>query len=152
MCMANKKQQNKSEWKVLKTWELGELSWWVISGIWFWATEKTEKKESKAEKEKVKLAKYIILISLITLIILITYITKITIKSTQKNSTEKTSSTEITTFAEIKYCSPRYNKAFFECSNDYEPICWNDNKTYDNECMGCYIWKIKYYTDWECKN
>ena len=57
--MADKKQQDKSEWKVLKAWELGGFGWWgFLSGMWFWATEKVEKKESKPEKAKVNLDEY----------------------------------------------------------------------------------------------
>ena len=58
--MADKKQQDKSEWKVLKAWELGGFGWWwFLSGMWFWATEeKIEKKESKPEKAKVNLDEY----------------------------------------------------------------------------------------------
>ena len=58
--MADKKQQDKSEWKVLKAWELG---WFggggFLSGMWFWATETATKKEtSKPEKEKIDLDDY----------------------------------------------------------------------------------------------
>lgn len=58
--MADKKQQDKSEWKVLKAWELG---WFggggFLSGMWFWATETATKKETaKPEKEKVDLDEY----------------------------------------------------------------------------------------------
>ena len=58
--MADKKQQDKSEWKVLKAWELGGFGWWgFLSGMWFWATtEKAEKKEAKPEKAKVNLDEY----------------------------------------------------------------------------------------------
>jgi len=58
--MADKKQQDKSEWKVLKAWELG---WFggggFLSGMWFWSTETATKKEAaKPEKEKVDLDEY----------------------------------------------------------------------------------------------
>ena len=58
--MADKKQQDKSEWKVLKAWELGGFGWWgFLSGMWFWATETATKKEtSKPEKEKIDLDDY----------------------------------------------------------------------------------------------
>ena len=59
--MADKKQQDKWESKVLKAWELGGFWWWgFLSGMWFWATaEKPEKKESnKPEKAKVDLDEY----------------------------------------------------------------------------------------------
>lgn len=58
--MADKKQQDKSEWKVLKAWELGWFGWWwFLSGMWFWATEKATKKETtKPEKAKVNLDEY----------------------------------------------------------------------------------------------
>ena len=59
--MADKKQQDKWEWKVLKAWELGGFWWWgFLSGMWFWATaDKPEKKEtSKPEKAKVNLDEY----------------------------------------------------------------------------------------------
>lgn len=58
--MADKKQQDKWESKVLKAWELGGFWWWgFLSGMWFWATtEKSEKKESKPEKAKVDLDEY----------------------------------------------------------------------------------------------
>jgi len=57
--MADKKQQDKSEWKVLKAWELG---WFggggFLSGMWFWSTETTKKETAKPEKEKVNLDEY----------------------------------------------------------------------------------------------
>lgn len=58
--MADKKQQDKSESKVLKAWELGGFWWWgFLSGMWFWATtDKPEKKEAKPEKAKVDLDEY----------------------------------------------------------------------------------------------
>lgn len=58
--MADKKQQDKSEWKVLKAWELGGFGGGgFLSGMWFWATETATKKEtSKPEKEKIDLDDY----------------------------------------------------------------------------------------------
>ena len=59
--MADKKQQDKWESKVLKAWELGGFWWWgFLSGMWFWApTEKQEKKAAeKPEKVKVDLDEY----------------------------------------------------------------------------------------------
>ena len=59
--MADKKQQDKSEWKVLKAWELGGFWWWgFLSWMWFWATtDKSEKKETnKPWKTKVDLDEY----------------------------------------------------------------------------------------------
>ena len=58
--MADKKQQDKWEAKVLKAWELG---WFggggFLSWMWFWATQESAKKEtSKPEKAKVDLDEY----------------------------------------------------------------------------------------------
>ena len=50
----------------------------------------------------------------------------------------------------IKYSCESYEGLLVECSSEYEPVCWKNNKTYDNSCMACYIWRQKYYTEWEC--
>ena len=57
--MADKKQQDKWESKVLKAWELWGFGWWgFLSGMWFWNTESMAKKEVKPEKTKVDLDEY----------------------------------------------------------------------------------------------
>ena len=50
----------------------------------------------------------------------------------------------------IQQC-PSYDKILVDCNALYiEPVCWNDNKTYDNSCIACYMYWQKYYTEWKC--
>ena len=50
----------------------------------------------------------------------------------------------------IHKCTPNPTWIHFYCSYAYEPVCWDDNETYQNSCIACHIWWKKYYTEWEC--
>ena len=34
------------------------------------------------------------------------------------------------------------------CTEQYEPVCWNNGQTYGNSCFACI--EVDSYTDWEC--
>ena len=56
----------------------------------------------------------------------------------------------IPTDKRIQQC-PSYGNILVDCNALYiEPVCWNDNKTYDNSCIACYMYWQKYYTEWKC--
>ena len=53
--------------------------------------------------------------------------------------------------SEVKYCTASQKSADF-CTMIYDPVCWNDWKTYWNDCVACQSETVESYTQWECGN
>ena len=51
----------------------------------------------------------------------------------------------------ITYCTA-YQKSADFCTMIYAPVCWNDWKTYWNDCAACQSETVESYTQWECEN
>ena len=53
------------------------------------------------------------------------------------------------TTAEIHECGEFYKtEEEIVCTEQYEPVCWDNGKTYGNSCFACI--EVDSYTDWEC--
>lgn len=49
----------------------------------------------------------------------------------------------------VKYCTA-FQKSAEVCTMQYDPVCWNDWKTYWNDCVACQSETVESYTMWEC--
>lgn len=51
--------------------------------------------------------------------------------------------------AEATICDEFYKSGEeIVCTEQYEPVCWNNGQTYGNSCFACI--EVDSYTDWEC--
>lgn len=60
---------------------------------------------------------------------------------------------------DVHGCSPLYKDPDFEinnpelaCEHNYDPVCANDGKTYENDCYACMEPLVETYTFWKCEN
>lgn len=60
---------------------------------------------------------------------------------------------------DIHGCSQLYKDPDFEinnpelaCEHNYDPVCANDGKTYENDCYACIEPLVETYTFWKCEN
>ena len=51
----------------------------------------------------------------------------------------------------ISYCTANQKSADI-CTMIYAPVCWNDWKTYWNDCVACQSDTVESYTQWECES
>jgi len=53
------------------------------------------------------------------------------------------------TAAEVHECGDFYKtEEEIVCTEQYEPVCWDNGQTYGNSCFACI--EVNSYTDWEC--